>query len=88
MIEHVALLVPHAALDRRLAEDGADRLPERLGAVDHEEDALLGVEATLDQVGEQRGGDRGVLGRAFPEPERDLVGFANSFRGSLARWTR
>jgi integrase len=30
----------------RLAEDGADRLPERLGAVDHEQDPLL--EAVFD----------------------------------------
>ena len=42
------------------------------GAVDHEQDPLLGVEAALDQVGEQRRRDGRVLGRAFPEPERDL----------------
>src|SRR6188472_4784206 len=36
MIDHVALLVPQTSLHRRLAEDVADRLPERLGAVDHE----------------------------------------------------
>ena len=55
-----------------VAEDVADRLPQRLGAVDHEQDPLLGVEAALDQVGQQRGRDGRVLGRAFPEPERDL----------------
>ena len=55
-----------------LAEDVADRLPQRLGAVDHEQDALLGVQAAVDEVGQQRGGDGGVLGRALPEPERDL----------------
>jgi len=31
---------PHAALHGRLAEDVADRLPERLGAVDHEQDPV------------------------------------------------
>ena len=30
---------------------------ERLGAVDHEQDPLLGVEAALDQIGELRGRD-------------------------------
>ena len=72
VVEHVAFLVPDAALHGRLAEDVADRLAQRLGAVDHEQDALLGVEAALDEVGEQRGRDGRVLGRAFPEPERDL----------------
>jgi hypothetical protein len=67
VVGHVALLVPHAPLHRRLAEDGADRLPQRLGAVDHEQDRLLGVEAALDQIGEQRRRDGRVLGRAFPE---------------------
>jgi hypothetical protein len=33
---------------------------------------LLGIEAALDKIGEQRGRDGRVLGRAFPEPERDL----------------
>jgi hypothetical protein len=50
MLDHVAFLVSQASLDRRLAEDVADRLPERLGAVDHEQDPLLGVEAALDQI--------------------------------------
>lgn len=52
MVGDVALLVPHAPLDGRLAEGVADRLAQRLGAVDHEQDALLGVEAALDQVGQ------------------------------------
>jgi hypothetical protein len=54
---------------RRLPEDGADRLPERLGAVDDEQDPLGGVEATLDQVGKKRGGNRRVLrAKEFGEP--------------------
>jgi hypothetical protein len=75
--EHVALLVPDAALHRRIGpEDVAHGLPECLGAVDHDEHALLDIQATLDEVREQRGGDGGVLGRAVPEPERvlDAVG--------------
>jgi hypothetical protein len=59
-------------LHRGFPEHVADRPSERFGAVDHEQDALLGIEAALDQVGQQRGRDGGVLGRAFPEPERDL----------------
>jgi hypothetical protein len=62
MLGHIALLVPHASLHRRLAEDVADRLAECLGAVDHEQDSLLGIEAALDQVGQQRRRDGGVLG--------------------------
>jgi hypothetical protein len=72
VVEDIPLLVPDAPLHGCVAEDGADRLAERLGAVDHEQDPLLGVEAALDQIGEQRRGDGRVLGRAFPEPERDL----------------
>ncbi len=55
---HVSLLVADAALDGRLAEDGADRLAQRLRLVDHEQHPLLGIEAALDQIREQR---RGVL---------------------------
>src|SRR6266536_3814991 len=71
VVGHVALLVPHASLHGRPAEDVADRLAERLGAVDHEQDPLLGVEATLDQVREQRGRDGRVLRASFPEPDTD-----------------
>src|SRR5439155_2162267 len=42
MLGHVSFLVPQTALHGRLAEDVADRLAERLGAVDHEEDPLGG----------------------------------------------
>ena len=69
----VPLLVAVAAMHERvLAEDVLDRAPQRLAAVDHEQDRLLGVQAAVDEVGQQRAGERGVLGRAFPEPERDL----------------
>src|SRR4051812_13924939 len=51
---------------RVLAEDGLDRLPERLAAVDDEPDRLLGIQAAIDQIGERRAGQGGGLGRAFP----------------------
>jgi hypothetical protein len=72
MREQVSFLVADTALYRHLAEDGADRLPERLGAVGHEQDRLLGVEAALDQIGAQRGGDGCVLRRSLPQPDREL----------------
>ena len=62
VVEHISLFVPMASLHRRLTEDVADRAAERLGTVDHEQDSLLGVEAALDQVGEQRGRHGRVLG--------------------------
>jgi hypothetical protein len=55
--------VANAALDRgAVAEHGADRLAQRLGAVDDEQDSLLGIQPAVDQVGQQSGGDGGVLG--------------------------
>ena len=69
----MTFLVPHAALDRDVvAEHLADRLAQRFGAVDHEQHPLLGIQAAVDQVGQQRRGDRRVLARALPQPERDL----------------
>ena len=38
----------------------------------HEQHPLLGIQPTLDEIGQQRGRDGRVLRRAFPEPERDL----------------
>jgi hypothetical protein len=58
--------------ERVLTEDVAERAAQRLAAVDDEQDRLLGVQATVDEVREQRARERGVLGRAFPQPERDL----------------
>ena len=75
-IADVALLVALAAMHERvLAEDVADRLAQRLAAVDDEQDRLLGVQAAVDEIGQQRPRERGVLGAAFPEPERDLDAF-------------
>jgi hypothetical protein len=56
-----------------VAEHLADGLPERLRAVDHEQQPLLGVEAPVDHIGQQRCGDCGVLARAVPQPEREFL---------------
>ncbi len=49
-------------LDRGASpEDVLDGLPERLGTVKDRQDALLGVQAPVDEIGQQRGRDRGVL---------------------------
>ncbi len=45
---------------------------QSLGAVQDEQDRLLGIKAPLDEVSEQRAGERRVLGRSLPQPERDL----------------
>ena len=74
MFEHVALFVAHAALERDLvAEHLPDRLAQGFGAVDHEQQPLLDIQAAGDQVRQQRGGDGGVLGAARPQAERELV---------------
>jgi hypothetical protein len=74
-IGDVPFLVTMAAVHQRvLAEDVLDRAAQGLAAVDDEQDRLLGVQAAVDEVGQQRPREGGVLGRAFPEPERDLDG--------------
>jgi hypothetical protein len=73
VVEHVSLFVADTALHRGVdAEDVTDGLSERLGAVEHNEHALLDIQAALDEIGQQHGGDGGVLGRAVPQPERVL----------------
>ena len=67
VMQDVALLVAHAALDRRVgSEHVADRLAQRLGAVDHHQHTLLDIQTALDEVREQRRRDGGVLGRPVP----------------------
>ena len=74
MLEHVALLVPDAALDGDLvAEHLADRFAQRFGAIDHEQQALLNIQPAGHQIGQQCAGDGGVLGAAGPQPERELL---------------
>ena len=73
----VPLFVAMASVHERvLAEHVLDRAPQRLAAVDHEQDRLLGIEATVDEVREQRPRQGRVLGiripglpgRVLPEP--------------------
>jgi hypothetical protein len=71
VVEHVTFLVADTALHRRVyAEHVAERLAQCLRAVEDAEHALLDFEPAVDDVGEQRGGDGGVLARALPEPKR------------------
>ena len=66
-IADIAFLVALAAMHQRvLAEDVADRLAQRLAAVDDEQDRLPGIQAAVDEIGQQRAGERGVLGRCLP----------------------
>jgi len=53
-IADVRLLVAMAAVHEHvLAEHILDRSAQRLAAVDHEQDRLLGIEAAVDEVGQQ-----------------------------------
>lgn len=62
----MTFLVTDAALHRGGAEHLVDGGPQRLATVNDEQHALLGVEATIDEVGEQVRRDGRVLGRALP----------------------
>jgi hypothetical protein len=74
MVKHVATLVLGTALHGNVvAEHLPDSFPERLRPVDHEQQALLNIEAPVEQIGEQRGGDGPILGRAVPQAERELL---------------
>jgi hypothetical protein len=73
----MTFLVAHAPLHGRVdAEHVADGRAQRLGAVEHDQDALVDVEAALDEVGQQGCRDGGVLRGAVPQAERvlDAVG--------------
>jgi hypothetical protein len=82
VLEDVALLVGLAALhEAEAAEDVADRLAQRLRAVDHEKQGPVRGQAPLDQVAQQRLGHGAALRRALPEPEpvlRAVGGHAQS----------
>ena len=63
-----------AALDWDLvAEHLPDGFSERFGAVDHEQQPLLDIQAPDHQVRQQRAGNGGILGAARPQTERELV---------------
>ena len=70
----VAGLVDLATLDRRMAAEGvADRLGQRLGPVDDEQAADRRLQATPDQVVEQRLHHGGILGRPLDHAEGMLL---------------
>jgi hypothetical protein len=72
VLQHISFLVAKAPMHRHIAEHLAHRGPQRLAAVEHHEHALLDVHAAIDEVGQQRDGDRLVLGRAVPQAQCDL----------------
>ena len=57
---------------RLLAEHVLDRPAPGLPAINDEQDCLLGIKAPVDQIRQQRASQGGVLGRALPQPQRDL----------------
>ena len=60
------------ALDRRVGAKGAtDDFAQRLGAVDDEQPADLGIKPALDQIVDERLHDGGVLGCSFDQGERN-----------------
>ncbi len=73
MVPHVADLVHLAALhDGTFTEDVAYRLADALAAVDHAQDRLIHLETTTEQILQQLGANRRVLGRPLPEPQREF----------------
>jgi hypothetical protein len=54
------------------AEDIVDGLAQRLAAIEHDEHALVDVEAAAGEVRQQRRRDGRVLGGPVPEPQRVL----------------
>src|SRR5262249_31275970 len=71
VLKDVAGLVDLAALDhRRLTEDGADRFPQRLRAVEDDEQTPVRTQAAALQIREQILTDARVLRGAVPHAER------------------
>jgi hypothetical protein len=72
-----------AALDRRMGAEGAtDDFAQRLGAVDDEQSADLGIKPALDQVVDKRLHNGGVLSCSFDQGERMFVAFSINAEGS------
>jgi hypothetical protein len=73
LVADVPGLVHDAPLDRGVVTDHRpDRPRQRLGAVDHAQDRLIEPQPAFLEIGQQRRDGGRVLGRAFPQPERDL----------------
>jgi hypothetical protein len=74
MVKHVSLLVLRTSpYWNVVAEHLPDGRAQALGPVDHEQQPLLDVQAPVDQIGQQRAGHGGVLGRAVPHAQRELL---------------
>jgi len=90
LIDDIASLVDLTSLnDRSLAEYVADRLGERLRAVDHDEHRTIGGKATVTQIGEQRRARCGVLRRAlanFRIVRGDLMYYESITEPQLDGW--
>ena len=71
--DHVPSLVQGAALDQGpFAEHLDDRLAQRLGTVEHGEDAVVVAQPASDEISEQIGDHDGVLGVAEDQPDGHL----------------
>src|SRR5215472_12607722 len=82
-LDHVAGFMKLAALDWRVAAEGAtDDFDQRLGAVDDEQPADLGIKPALDQIVDERLHDGGVLGCSFDYGERMFMAFCINAEGS------
>ena len=81
--DHVAGFMNLAALERRVGAEGAtDDFAQRLGAIDDEQPADLGIKPPLDQVVDERLDDGGVLGCSFDQGERMFVAVSINAEGS------
>src|SRR5262249_51406244 len=84
-LDHVAGFMNLAALDRRMGAEGAtDGFAQRLGAVNDEQPADLGIKPALDQVVDERLHDGGVLGCSFDQGERMFVAFPSMPRAAIS----
>src|SRR5208337_2205161 len=73
-LQNVARLVNLATLDRRIASKrAADRLGQRLRAIDDEQTSHRRIKSTLDEIVDERLHGRRIFGRALDEAERMFV---------------
>src|SRR5215472_834731 len=81
-LDHVAGFMNLAALDRRVGAEGAtDDFAQRLGAVDDEQPADLGIKPALDQVVDARLADGSVLGCSLEQRERMSASVSSKSKG-------
>ena len=78
----VAALVEGAALHQRpITEHLANSGPQRLGAVDHDQDPVLEAQPASDQISEEVLHDDGVLGVTEHHPDRHLRPISGDHQG-------